>query len=145
MANYVVKTHKLKLAALDVSAFVEDCALSWGVEALDSTAMGATAHARTAGLITWSIDATLLQDAVDSSVDNVVYDAMVAGTIAVKVCPGVAGSTTESAGNPIYRGTGVVESYVPIQGNVGEMAKMKLKIRAGGDLTRDVDPAAPNW
>lgn len=145
MPAHTVKFHKVKIGANDVSANVKDCTLTIGSEIQDSTAMGATARGRISGLKTWEAEVVLLQDAADSTLNDLLGATMAAGVaVTCKFCPGEGNSTTGTTTNPIYHGSGLITEMTPISGEVGQLAMVTVKIKAAGDLTRDTDNS-PTW
>lgn len=144
MANAYVNTSALvKIGTLVVSSYVKKATLTIGAEAQDLTGMGVAAHVNASGLKTWGLELEMFQDAAVNTLDTVIGALWTTpATVVVKVCPGVGGSpTTASATNPCYNGTAVLESYVPIQGEVGSPAMAKIVFRAAGDLSRTTSGA----
>jgi hypothetical protein len=132
-----VAVHKLYNAYLtvggvDLSDHVKSITINWGAEALDSTAMSHTTRQNVGGLLTWSIQVDFLQDYAASEVD-VTLQALV-GTTATVVVRADAGAS--AATNPTYTGTGLLTSYVPVGGTVGDMHMTQATFEAGGTLVR---------
>jgi len=87
---------------------------------------------RMGGLKDWSMDVEFYQDYADNNLDETLF-AIVGSTVALIVRPTTAAA---SAGNPAYTGTGIMESYQPIAGEVGTLAMTTVRFVAAGDLTR---------
>jgi hypothetical protein len=136
MAIYVSKTAYLMVGATDLTDHVKSVSITIGAEAVDSTAMTNNTRIVTPGLATWTIEADLYQDTATSKVDQTIGPN--AGTVvAVKVRPT---NSAIAATNPEFQGNGLIESYIPVQGNVGEMAIARVVFKAAGDLVRDTTP-----
>jgi hypothetical protein len=139
MSSYVFKDVFLSIDGTALSAYVKQVTLNFGAEAQDaSSVMGATGTLNTRiflpGLRTWSIDIDFLQSFTGSEVDSIIYAAHVKGTVIAFVFrPTVA---AKGLNNPEYGGSGVIESYTAVSGNVGEVATAKLSMKAGSVITR---------
>ena len=116
----------------DISDYVKTVTLNISAEMLEDSAMGDTTKSKKAGLKDWSIDLDLYQDYASTLLDSDLF-AMVGTTFTVAIRPT---SAAAAAANPEYTGTGILESFPPISGTVGEMAMTKIKILAAGTLTR---------
>ena len=139
MANIVLKDAYVMINAVDLSDHVKSVTLNYKAELLDDTAMGDSGRSRIAGLLDWDADIEFYQDYAASNVDATLFPLAGAAAFAVKI-QGVSG--TISATNPQYQGNGVLESYQPVGGSVGDNAMTPCKIM-GGDgsvLVRDVTP-----
>lgn len=123
--------------SLDANDFTDQCTsatVTSTIEALEDTAFGSTARTYTAGLESNEITVTLLLSYGASEVE-----AILDGLVGTKFNTVVgASSVTPSASNPVYTLTnGYLESFTPINGNVGELQTVDISIR-GGALTRAV-------
>ena len=134
MATLVLYNAYLSVAGVDLSDHVQSLVLNTGQAMQDATKMGDQAVTNTAGLATWSLDVTFLQDYAASKVDATLEPLLGLGnTAAIIVNP--AGSSTATA-NPKYSGTAILESYNPIGGAVGDNAVASATFQSAGDLTR---------
>lgn len=137
MAIYVNKMTQLGVyngsTITDLTAYVKSCTLNMGAEMQDPTAMGATTRISAPGLLTWSIEAELLQDFAASMVDVVLQGRVGQAAFRVNVIPATGNA---SATNPMYWGNMVIESYTPIAGNVGENAIAKVTFKAAGAIAK---------
>ena len=64
-----------------------------------------------------------------------VHDGDAAVTV---ICKPTSGA--DSATNPAYTGSAVLESFTPMTGSVGDLASASASFQAAGALTRDVTP-----
>lgn len=120
----------------DLSPFVKSVSVNYSAEMLDETVMGNTTRTNLGGLKNWSIDVEFKQDFGATPAPDVDLFSLVGTTFPVVVRP-VKG-TAMGATNPEYRGTGILESYNPIGGSVGELAMAPITIQSAGTLTREV-------
>lgn len=141
---YVNTSTLVKIGSLNVSSYVKSATFNTGSEVQDMTGMGLASHVNYSGLKTWSLELELYQSITAGTVDDILGPLFkTPATVIVKVCPGVGGTPTlASATNPCYNGTAVMESYTPIQGDVGSPATCKVVFKAAGDLNRTV---SGNW
>jgi hypothetical protein len=138
MSVYVNKNVFLTIAGVDLAAYVKGVTFDTGAETQDITAMSATSGATptrifASGLNTWSFAVDFFQDFAASKVDATIAAALTAGTAAIVFRP-LAGA--ESATNPTYTMTGIIESYNPVAGNVGDAAVIKVSFKAGGAIVK---------
>jgi len=119
-------------AAGDISSSVKSVTLNYAAEMLADEAMGDTARSSKGGLKTWSVDLELYQDFVAAGLDADMW-ALVGATAALEIRPdaGVLG-----VDNPKFTGTGILESWPPISGTVGDMGIVRCRINSAGTLTR---------
>ena len=120
----------------DLSAFVKSCTINYAAEMLDETTMGATTRINKGGLKTWSIDIEFKQDFGATPAPDIDLFSLVGTTFVVIVRP-VKG-TVVGATNPNFTGTGILESYPPLGGGVGDLAATSITIQSAGALTRAV-------
>lgn len=132
MAHFVFTNAKVDINAVDLSDHVKSVALDYKGELQDNTAMGATTRTRLGGLKDWSIEIEFFQDFAAGEIDATLFG-LVGTTFTVEVRPV---NAARSATNPGYSGTGILESYPPIGGTVGEMAMSSVAIQAAGVLSR---------
>lgn len=132
MANVVLTNAFVSLNAVNLSAFVRSVTLNYAAELQDDTAMGDSARSRIGGLKDWSIQIEFFQDYAAGAVDASLFS-LVGTTFAVEVRhSGAAASAT----NPKYTGTGILESYQPVGGAVGENLMAPVVVQGVGSLTR---------
>lgn len=132
MASFVMNDASVVINAVDLSDFVQSVTVNYAAEMVDETAMGDDTRKNKGGLKNWSIDVEFKQDFAASAVDATLFS-LVGSTFTVTVKPTSAavGST-----NPSYSGTGILESYAPMDGGVGDLATTSVTIQSAGTLTR---------
>ena len=120
---------------MDLSDHVKSVKLNYSAELQDASAMGSTSKARKGGLKDWSLEIEFYQDYAAAKVDATIFP-LVGTQTAIEVIP-VKG-TAVSATNPRYSGNGIVESYPPVGGGVGEMEMAAVTVQGsdGVPLTR---------
>ena len=134
MATFVFTNAYVSVNGVALSDHVKQVTVDYGAELQDDTAMGDDTRSASGGLKTWSITVEWLQDFAAAKVDATLFS-IVGTAIALLVRP--TGSST-SATNPEYQGTGVLESYNPLGGSVGDQAMATSTFRAAGTLVRAV-------
>jgi predicted secreted protein len=135
MATFALTDASVTVGGTDLSAWVRSVSLTLDKDAIDDTNMGDSTHINLAGLKNWSISITFSQDFASSAVDDTlwtIYNAA-AGTAAIIVVPT---SGAVSATNPSYTGTGLLTSYPPLDGSVGDHAEVSVEFVAAGDQAR---------
>lgn len=101
-------------------------------DAVDTSAMGATTHARSGGLLDWDVSCQLEHDEAAAKVEATLFP-LIGTTAVVEVRP-VNGA--RSVTNPGYNGTGFYESMEPVAGSIGQLAIDAVHILAAGALAR---------
>ena len=134
MATFVLYDASVTVAGVDFSSYVRSVTVDAGQNMQDDTAMGDTFQSNAAGLATWSISVELLQDYAASKVDATLQPLLGIGTTAALVIKPTSGSV--SATNPSYSGTGILESYNPVGGAVGDQAMASATFQSASALTR---------
>ena len=134
MATFVLYDASLTVAGVDLSTHVRSVSIDAGQNMADATAMGDAFVSNTAGLATWSVSVEFLQDYASSKVDATLEPLLGIGTTAALVVKPTSGSV--SATNPSYSGTGILESYNPIGGSVGDQAMASATFQSASALTR---------
>lgn len=132
MANVVLTNAYVALNSVNLSAFVRSVTLSYSAELQDDTAMGDSARSRIGGLKDWSLQIEFFQDYAASAPDVSLFS-LVGTTFAVEVRHSAANA---AATNPKYTGTGILESYQPVGGAVGENLMAPVVVQGVGALTR---------
>lgn len=133
MAQFVFTDAEVVINAVDLSDHVKSVTLNYSAELQDDTAMGDDTRSKIGGLKDWSVSVEFEQDFAASSVDATLFG-LVGTTFTVTVKPDK--STATSATNPKYSGTGILESYPPLDGAVGDLATSGITIQAAGTLSR---------
>jgi len=132
MAIFVATDYSVTLNTVDLSDHVKSCVLNYSAELQDDTVMSDTTRSRIGGLLDWSIDIEFAQDFAASKVDATLFS--IVGT--VFACVLVPTSSAVSATNPSFTGNGVLETYPPMGGAVGDLATTNITIQSAGTLTR---------
>ena len=122
-------------ALVDLSDHMRSGTVDYSAETPEKIAMGAGTKTRLGGLLDWKIDLEFNQDYGAASVDATLFD-LVGTSVDVDIC---ATAEVASATNPHFTGTGIISSYNPLGGKVGDVMVTKVTIVAGSTvLTRDV-------
>lgn len=132
MSIMVLTNAKVVVNGNDISDHVTQVTITYSATLQDSTAMGATTQQRIGGLKDWKIELELEQDYAAGNLDSILFP-LVGTTFTVTVNPVNASNSTS---NPQYSGTGILESYTPVAGKVGDIAKTPVAIMAAGTLSR---------
>ena len=134
MATLVMNDAYVSIAGVDLSDHVRTVTLDAGQNMLDDTAMGDAFQSNAAGLATWSVTIEFLQDYAASKVDATLQGELgIGNSTALIFFP--AGSSI-GVTNPKYSGTGVLESYNPIAGTVGDQAMASSTFQSASALAR---------
>ena len=134
MATFILTDASVSVNGVDLSDHVQSVAMDTGVEAKDDTAMGDTTRSGSGGLLTWGIEVTFLQDFAAAKVDATI-SGLVGSTTAVIVKHT---SSAVSATNPSWTGTGLVVSYNPVSGSVGDQSMATVSFSSSSPLVRAV-------
>jgi hypothetical protein len=118
--------------SVDLSDHVRKVTLHIKSDELDSTAMGATYHARAGGLNDWSIAIDFNQDFAAAKVDATIFPLL--GTTTTVTAK--ATSAANAATNPQYSGSVLVADYSPLDGSVGDLATSSVSWNGAGTLSR---------
>ena len=135
MATFVLYDASLTVAGVDLSDHVRSVTVDAGQNMADDTAMGDAFVSNTAGLATWSVSVEFLQDYASSKVDATLEPLLGIGTTAALVVKPTSGSVSST--NPSYSGTGILESYNPIGGSVGDQAMASAPFHSASALNRN--------
>lgn len=132
MAEVVFTNAFLSVGGTDLSDHVRQVTLQYGAEPQDITAMSATTRNRLGGLLDWSVAVEFNQDYAAGEIDATLFS-LVGTSVALVLRPdaGVIGST-----NPEYTGNGILDSYQPIGGTVGDAHVAPVNFVAAGTLAR---------
>ena len=132
MAKLVLTDAAVTVNAVALSTRVKSVTIDYSSDLQEDTAMGATTRSRIGGLLDWTITLEFYQDFAASNVDATLFP-LVGTTFTVTA---KATSAATSATNPQYSGTGILESYSPISGSIGNILMAPVTIRAAGVLSR---------
>lgn len=133
MAQHTLTNEYITINGVDLSDHVISAVLNYNSDLVDSTAMGTSGtRARLGGLKDWSVSIEFQQDYAAGKVDATLFP-LVGSTFTVAVKPVNAAT---SATNPQFSGTGILESYSPVGGGVGDLHRSPVTIQAAGTLSR---------
>lgn len=124
MTTLVFDDASLVINSVDLSDHVKSVTLNYEAESLDDTAMGDDTKSSKGGLKNWGMSVEFHQDYAASSVDATIFP-IVGSTVAVVLKPT---SAAVSATNPSYSGNGMITTYQPVGGSVGELSAAPIEI-----------------
>ena len=133
MATMVLTDGFISIGGVDLSDHMKSGSMNYEAEALDQTAMGADTRLNVGGLKNWSVEATFYQDYAAGETDATIFSKVGTATAIIvrSVATGGVGAT-----NPNFTGTGLVQSYTPVTGEVGSSHEVTVSIVAAGTLSR---------
>jgi len=133
MATFVITSPVITVNGVDLSDHVTSVEINDSTADVNTTNFGSSGNTtRTGGLKDGSITIEFQQDYAASKVDATIWAAR--GTvIAVQV---KATSAANSATNPRYDGSYLVNQYKPVAGKVGDLSTLSVSWPRSGDLTR---------
>jgi len=132
MASFAFTDAMVVIDSVDLSDHVTKVKLSVSADDLENTAMGQEYKSRIAGLKDWSVDVEFNQDFAADKVDDTMWP-LLGTTPTISIRP-TSGSV--SATNPEYEGPILIKEYTPMDGSVGDLAKVSFSWPGAGDLTR---------
>lgn len=134
MAKTILFDAFVSINGVDLSDHVKSVELDYTADTPDSTTMKSTpTRERISGLRDWSIALDFTNDYAAASVDATLFPLM-GQTFAVILRPAKASAV--SATNPNYSGTGILSSYKPLAGAVGDVLMAPVSILGAGVLSR---------
>lgn len=131
--------------ANDISASVTKVTLERKYDLHENTHMGQTAKSRIAGLEEWTMSIDVLQSFstgqaatesqlnIDKLLATLVDICTTGKSFMVHLRPV---NTERSSDNPEYKGLAVLESYSPVDGEVGDLLKMTIPLQSADSLQR---------
>lgn len=135
MAKIVLKDASVVVGGNDISDHVSSVTLTYEADAVEKTAMGDDTHNNIGGTLkNWSLEAELHSDYAVAELDSILFP-LVGTEVSVVV---KATSAAVGASNPSYTGQGIVTSYPPLGGSVGDLATGSLSVAPAGDLARAI-------
>lgn len=114
MAIYLDNLVGLKIATVDLSAYVTAITLTQTVDQVETTKMGSTAHEYSAGLESSTLTVDFLNDWASSKVQQTLQAAYGTSVTALIVPVRAASSTPISATNPLYTVSILVNNLTPV-------------------------------
>ena len=137
MAKFVLKSATVTVNAVDLTAHISSVTIETTADEVDVTAFGSTYREILQGMGDATITLDFFQDFAASKVDATLWPLASAGTtFPVTVKPT---SASVSSTNPRYDMTGVILTYNPIDGAVGDASTTSVTIRNASStgLTRN--------
>lgn len=125
---------KLSVTGNDLTTYLQGLTLNYSAEMLDQSEMNTPTRKSFPGLKVWSITATVKHDSA-GTLDGLLY-AWVGATAGVTLFCQPLATSSNSDSNPKYSGTGHLEGYTPLAGNVGDLRTTTITFRSGSALTR---------
>ena len=140
MAKTILRDVVITVDGVDLSDHASSVTINTEKDDVDLTAFGDALHVHGVGLGDGSIEVDFYQDFAAASVDATlwpIYNAGVAVPIIVKPT-----EAAVSATNPAFTMDGLLMSYSPLAGSVGEASTMSVTFQNGGatGIVRDVTP-----
>ncbi len=137
MAQFMFNDAYVELATVDYSSYCKSVTFNYSTEQLEDTSMGDTTHSKKPGLQNWTVDIEFYSSFADGGIDEVLQ-ALMGTEVAIILRP--VESVVIGDANPEYRMTGLLVSWDPIAGSVGEMSMAKANFVPGstGVVTRAV-------
>lgn len=132
MAKQAFTNANITLAGTDISAYVKQVTLTVSAAELETTAMGATAKSRIAGLKDHKVQIELFQDF--SPVEGLVYPLVGGTAVTMVIKPN--GTATASTANPQYSFSVLCTEWNPVAGAVGDVMVSSQTWPISGDITK---------
>lgn len=128
MADFVLKDAFILINAVNLSDHGVNVTLNYDADTVDNSAFADTSHSFLAGLTVKKCSIDFLSDEAASKVAQTIFPLVGAAAFAVEIRPT---SGARSTTNPGYTFNAIVESFQPLGGGVGEMAKSPLTLVSG--------------
>lgn len=128
----VLTNPHISIGGTDLSSYIKSITFSYEAETADVSAFGDDFRQFKGGLKNWNMDFEFNNDYSSSGFDDTVFS-LVGTEVAVVLRPDAAAVGTD---NPEFTGTGLITSYPPISGALGEVASGTLSVQAASDLSR---------
>ena len=115
-----------------LTGYVKKATIKTDAIELDPTVMGSTYKAKLGGLKEFHLDIEWVQDFGAALVDATIFP-ILGNVVAFSIKPT---SAAGSATNPTYSGSVLVKDYTPLDGTVGDLAKLSTSWPGSGVLNR---------
>lgn len=132
MAKIILTDPVVSIDGNDVSDHISQLTINYEAEAQDQTAFGDDTRINAGGLKNWSMEFTAFNDEAAGEINSVLFPLV--GSQVTVFAKG--DSATTSATNPEYNGTGLVQSFSPLGGSVGENSTGSVSVQSAGTLSR---------
>lgn len=138
MAKVVLTDARVTVNGVNLSDHCSSVTVETSKDEVDVTSMGATFKQLLAGIGDATVTLSVFQDFAAGSVHATIQPLFAAGsTFPVTVRPT---SAAESATNPTFTMTGIILTYNPIAGSVGDASTTDITIRNAGQTGVVVTP-----
>lgn len=134
MAAQAFTKAKLSVTGNDLTTYCQGVTLDYGAEMLDQSEMNTPTRKSFPGMKVWSVTAQLKHDSA-GTLDAILFP-LVGATAGVTLFVQPLATSSNSDANPKYSGTGHLEGYQPLGGNVGDLRVTTVTFRCGSALTR---------
>lgn len=133
MAKKVIKNRYLMIGGTEVSSYIRSADIKYSAKAVDTTCDGDGTEINAGGILAWSVDVELAQDA-DTDVLGALLFALVGTPVALIMR---AENAVKGVNNPEYGGTGLLTDFPPpLGGKTGDLAVSKISFKSAGTLAR---------
>lgn len=137
MAKLVLTNAYVVLASTDISSYVSSVSLSTTYDVVETTAFGATARTRVAGLADNGITLEFHQDFASGALEQLIYPddstSKIGTAVAMEIRPV---NTTVGSTNPKYSFNALITEWTPVNGAVGELATVSVTWPISGAITK---------
>ena len=123
----------LTVNGVNLSDHVKSLTIQQGANLNDESAMGDTTQINRAGVITWSVSASFIQDFAALNVDATLSPLIGAAAFPIACRPT---NAAQSATNPTWSGLAVLQDYQPVVGSHGDEMISPVTFVSAGTLTR---------
>ena len=128
--KYVIKNPVCTINGVDLSNRFKSATVSSEKDVLDATTFGASSKQKALGLGDGTISFEGLQDFAAAMVDATLWPIHANDTeVVITVKPN---NAAVAVNNPLYTMTGVLPSYTPISGGVGELSEVSAEFQNTG-------------
>jgi hypothetical protein len=117
MSKLVFNNPMITVNSVDLTDRIAQVSLEMSFDEIETTAFGASARERVAGLGDHSFTASFHQDFANSEVEATIYP-LLGTTTQITIKPV---NVTTATDNPLYSFTVLVTEWAPISGSVGEL------------------------
>lgn len=133
MQHIVLKDAYVEIDGVDLSDHVRQVTIEYSAAVVEDNHMGVNSEKKKPGLKNARMTIEFAQDYGAAAVDDTLFDLVGVEGTDIEVRPT---SAAVSPMNPAYKGTGFVQSYQPLAGQVGQLATSQCVFEVSGDLAR---------
>lgn len=128
----VWKNRYLKINNMDLSHYIRNAELKFDAQAVEAACDGDLTEIALGGLLGWSLEIEMAQDFDAAGLDAFFFP-LVGSRVAINLR---AENVPLSADNPEYRGLALLADYPALMGKTGDLAVIKIGLKAAGGLQR---------